>query len=1220
MSDVQWTNEQKRVIDHRKGNLLVAAAAGSGKTAVLVERIITMLVDEEDPINIDELLVVTFTNLAAGEMKERISEALSKKLEDNPSNTRLRKQLNLLSHASINTIHSFCLDVIRRNFHQLDLDPNFRVADETEILLLKSDVLAEVLEEYYTEGQDEFFNLVESYGGIKYDTPLESYILNLHSFIQSYPWPEQWLDEQVGLFDIHSVEELKESAWIEVLMKDVGLILEGVKDALNKALQLSRSPEGPEVYEATLLEDMEKVDNLILAYKKSFLDLEQVISQVKFGRMKTCRQQVDEDIKEQCKAIRSKQVIDVIKELKSNVFFKSPEVLLDDLKQVYPVLRMLAQVVRSFDLRFKEAKKDKALIDYNDIEHIALNILVHLKEGQVVPTKEAMDLQNKYREILIDEYQDSNLVQEIILTSISRKEKEQPNIFMVGDVKQSIYRFRMARPDLFVEKYEAYDLNDESLYKRIDLFKNFRSRKEVLDGVNYIFKYAMNKDIGEIIYDDLASLHAGATFKEQEIGIAGGPIEIELVDLKVNEELYEDQVLDIIKDLSSVEIEAKLVANKIEDVINPQNKIVVYDKVLDEYRQPRYEDIVILMRATSSRAEIFLDELAARGIPAYAESNFGYFDALEVKTILALLKIIDNPMQDIPLLTVLRSPMVDLNVDELTAIRVNLKEGTFYDALVCYAEGELFTTALGRKLNHFIQQLRLWRQEAAYTHLHDFIWKLYMETDYYYYVTAMPGGNQRKANLDALLDKAIKFEKGSYRGLFNFIKVMEKIKTNQGDFGAAKTLGPNENIVRIMSIHKSKGLEFPIAIVAGMGKTFNKMDLNKKIILHQDLGFGPDFINFEERYSSKTIAKAAISHKIKKENLSEEMRILYVALTRAKEKLILTGTVSNLNKKIKEWAFDTSEDGFLPSYRSMAAKNYFDWVMPLVMRHKDGAKLSESAGSHLSFIEDTSTWIIQTYELGDLIQLEELMDQSDDQVAGQHQLLQAEQLDWSYSKYYLSEIPLKVTVSELKKKSMVDEGMVSADLIKNEEEDFYRPHFIEGQTGYTAAEKGTIFHKVMYHLDLHQISTFSEVEKQLQHMVKSKRLLPEEKETIYINNIVKFSQTDIYKRLIKSVRIEKEVPFVLGIDAKEIFDIIDDDLVMIQGVIDCFFEEDNEIVLLDYKTDYVKNDISKILIQRYGKQMELYKMAIEKNIGKKVKEIYLYSTSLGEAISLPIEA
>lgn len=1220
MGDVKWTNEQMRVIDHRKGNLLVAAAAGSGKTAVLVERIITMLIDEEDPINIDELLVVTFTNLAAGEMKERISEALSKKLEDNPSNTRLRKQLNLLSHASINTIHSFCLDVIRRNFHQLDLDPNFRVADETEILLLKSDVLADVLEEYYTEGQDEFFNLVESYGGIKYDTPLESYILNLHNFIQSYPWPEQWLDEQVEMFDIHSVEDLKESAWIEVLMKDVGLILEGVKDALNKALELSRSPEGPQVYEVTLLDDMENIDALILAYKQSFLDLEQAISRVKFGRMKTSRQQVNEDIKDQCKTIRNKQVIDVIKELKSNIFFKRPELLLQDLKQVYPVLKMLASVVRSFDLRFKEAKKDKALIDYNDIEHIALNILVEQKEGQVLPTKESRELQDKYREILIDEYQDSNLVQELILTSISKKEKDQPNIFMVGDVKQSIYRFRMARPDLFVDKYESYDLSDESLYKRIDLFKNFRSRKEVLDGVNFIFKYAMNKDIGEIIYDDLASLHAGASFKEQEVGIAGGPIEIELADMKVNEDIQDDEVLAIIKDLSSVEIEAKLVANKIEEVINPKNKVVVYDKVLDEYRQPRYEDIVILMRATSSRADVFLDELTARGIPAYAESNFGYFDALEVKTILALLKIIDNPMQDIPLLTVLRSPMVGLNVDELTAIRVNLKEGTFYDALVCYAEGELFATDLGRKLNHFIQQLRLWREEAAYTHLHDFICKLYMETDYYYYVTAMPGGNQRKANLDALLDKAIKFEKGSYRGLFNFIKVMEKIKTNQGDFGAAKTLGPNENIVRIMSIHKSKGLEFPITIVAGMGKSFNKMDLNKKIILHQDLGFGPDFINFEERYSSKTIAKAAISHKIKKENLSEEMRILYVALTRAKEKLILTGTISNFDKKLKEWAFDTTEEGFLPSYRSMSAKNYLDWVMPLVMRHKDGFKLAEITGSHLPIVEDPSSWKIHTYGLSDLIDIDELIDQIDEKIAGQQEVQKAEQLDWNYPKYYLSEIPLKVTVSELKKRSMIDEGMEAAELVEYEEEDFYRPHFIEGQTGYTAAEKGTIFHKVMYHMDLYQMGSYAEIENQLQSMKEKGSLLPEEEATIYINNLLKFSQTEIYKRLLKASRIEKEIPFVLGIEAKEIFDIVDDDMVMIQGVIDCFFEEEGEIILLDYKTDYIKNEDSKILIQRYSKQMELYKMAIEKNIGKKVKEIYLYSTSLGKAISLPIEA
>ncbi|WP_058486818.1 helicase-exonuclease AddAB subunit AddA [Defluviitalea phaphyphila] len=1232
---MQWTKEQQSAIDTRECDLLVAAAAGSGKTAVLVERIIKMITRPQNPIDVDRLLVVTFTNAAAAEMKERLGASISKKLEEDPRNIHLQKQLTLLNRASISTIHSFCLDVIKNNFHLLDLDPSFRIADDTEILLLKTDLLETIFEEFYEKGREDFHSLVECYGGKKQDTKLQEIVLRIHSFIQSNPWPSLWLKEKVEVFDPTKFKDFNETSWAKIIKEQVKVEALGLLEISKNALNLSKEANAPDKYIQVIEDDVNILKKLISFCEEDIESLYTYISQISFLRQKIWKDG-DEYIKKEIGELRD-LVKKGVNKLKENIFFKSPGEMLKDMHRTFPVMKALKEVLDEFSIRFQDLKKEKGIIDFNDIEHYCLDILLDKGStpGKIIPSPVALELKEKYEEILVDEYQDSNLVQETILEVISRKNTSNPNRFMVGDVKQSIYRFRLAKPDLFIKKYNTFSTKEDGKERRIDLFQNFRSRENILNGINFIFRQIMTPNLGEIEYDEKAALNPGANYPEA-LGLnVGGDIELHIIETEDNTEETKENLQEELEEITNIELEAKIVTKKIKELMNDKNPFWVYDKKIEKYRRVNYRDIVILLRTTSKWANIFVDELSKEGIPVYADVATGYFDAIEVKIILSLLKIIDNPRQDIPLITVLRSPIVSLNSDELVEIRAAFPQGDFYESIKKYIEGTLEDTKLKLKLIKFLDNLSNWRKQAVHISIDELLWMLYTETNYYNYLGAMPGGAQRQANLRVLRDRAARYEATSLKGLFNFIRFMEKIQKNQGDMGAAKIVGENENIIRIMSIHKSKGLEFPIVFVSGLGKQFNLKDLHESILLHQDLGLGPDFVDYKKRISYDTAPKIAIREKIRLETLSEEMRILYVALTRAKEKLILTGTVKNIEDSSKKWVREVgSKKEELSPYILISAKTYMDWIGLALARHRDGEEIRKWGKCIKNPIntlyDDSSNWRVYKWGKKDInIKdekelkekekiLEELLNWDTNKSYSPYKEKIFNKLSWEYPYKESTALSVMISVSEIKRQYENELDQQSISLI--EESQLTRPNFIEEKKGLTGAEKGIIMHFVMKHLDFNRMGNYEDIENQLITMENRGLITEEERKSVSIKKLFYFGKSELANRIRKSPKIKKEVSFILSLKAKEIYDEIQsDEDIFIRGIIDCYFEEEDGIVLVDYKTDAILDkenpdrEIKKIM-DKYRIQIQLYSRAIEEITGKKVKEKGLYLFSISRAV------
>ena len=1237
---VSWTEEQMAAIKTDDCNLLVSAAAGSGKTAVLVERIIRKITDPHEPVDIDRLLIVTFTNAAAAEMRERIAQAIVQAIEERPNDIHLQKQLTLIHQASIMTIHAFCLEVIRNSFHMINLDPNFRIGSETEINLLKDEVLEEVLEDWYQkENNQTFLELVESYGGKKKDTDLEEVILRLYHFIQSHPWPELWLQEKIEEFNIKD-QNLEKTSWAKQIKDQLKIECESYLQNIEQALEISRQPGGPLGYEEALESDCFLIRNFQKAIDKDFVHLWDCFQQIDFIRLGRCNKETDKKLQEIVKQLRE-EVKKGMKELEENIFFQSLEDIKNNINNLYPLLQVLQTLVLDFSNRFQEQKQERNLLDFNDIEHYALQILVKREGEKILPTFVAYGLQERYEEILIDEYQDSNLVQETILRSVSRVYQNQPNIFMVGDVKQSIYRFRLAKPELFIQKYQEYQKEKQGEGQRIDLSKNFRSRKEILEGTNFIFRQIMSEYLGEIVYNQEAALHPGANYPQasEEIQV-GGSIELHLIEREKlsNEEVKnqkekqnDDELRFELEQLTQMELEARMVAKRIHQLVHDQANYQIWDKHIKQYRRVEYGDIVILLRATHQWASVFQEELTKNNIPVYADVNTGYFDCVEVKTILNLLHIIDNPRQDIPLLAILRSPIVDINSDELVEIRTGLPEGSFYDSIQAYIKGTLEDQSLSTKLQDFLLKLKKWRHWATYMPIDQLLWQLYLDTHYYYYVGAMPGGLQRQANLRVLLDRAEEYEQGSYTGLFQFIRFIEKVQRSQGDVGSPQIFGENENLVKIMSIHKSKGLEFPIVFISGLGKGFNFMDLRQSILLHQDLGLGPLYVDFYKRVSYKTLPRTAIAQKILRENLSEEMRILYVAFTRAKEKLILTGSVRDIEKTAESWcqALWSIKEGLSP-YRLLQAKNYLDWIGPALVRHTDGQLIRQwGQVEEQGILEDKSSWKICQWGIEDLYQIESQQEEffteikqklthwdSKKEYSGEKERI-IQRLTWKYPYEALVPLPVKTTVTEIKRKFQSEEEESQPIILK--ERTLPIPSFIEEKKSYTSAEKGTILHLVLQHLEFKEEMNFTAIESQLQDMVEEGLLTEEEKKVISIARLLRFNRSTLMKRMKQAGVIKKEVPFVMGVPATtfypEVQSIYKEELILVQGMIDCYFEENDGVVLVDYKTDYVPDGNVDIIKDRYEMQIDLYAQAIEQITGKKVKEKILYLFSIGEMVS-----
>ena len=1239
MGDTKWTDDQLKAITTRGCNLLVAAAAGSGKTAVLVERIIRIITNENNPVDIDRLLVVTFTSAAAAEMRERIATAISRSLEANPNSKVLQRQLTLLSRANITTMHSFCLDVIKNYYHVIDLDPTFRIADETENTLLKLEVINDMFEDYYESENIGFRNLIEAYSGSRDDQRLKDIILDLYRFSMSGPWPDKWLVNNAERFNIETIDDLNKTIWIDILKETIKIEVTGYIKMLEKAIGIIRDTEGLEPYEVTFLDDLDMFIRVEESLSLGIEELYSSINNISFSRLKSVKKDKvsDEESLEIVKSIR-----DSIKKKTSKLIEDSFSMTVNDalngIKNSYPYMKMISQLTLEFINRFKEKKRERNILDFNDLEHLCLKILIENdEEDNICSSSVAKGFREYFDEVLVDEYQDSNNVQEAIIDLVSRKTLENPNVFMVGDVKQSIYRFRQAKPELFLDKYNRYPLEDGDLNRKIQLYKNFRSREEVISGVNYIFKEVMSKTVGELEYNDDEALNLGANYKENndENTMIAGPIELHILDKSGEyttevEEYDGEGLVEEEEDIDSIGLEARIVARRIKELLNPDPKVL--DKETGEYRPLKYKDIVILLRATRNWSEIFLEEIGSEGIPVYADTGTGYFETIEIRTMMSLLKVIDNPMQDVPMISVLRSPLLSFSAEELGDIRLLDKEKYFYEIIKGVSD-DIYEVneELKNKCKVFIKNLGKWRNKSIYTPIDEFIWYLYMDTAYYGYVGAMPNGKLRQANLKILFQRAKQFEQTSFKGLFNFINFINKLRNSSGDMGSAKILGENEDVVRIMSIHKSKGLEFPVVFTCGFGKQFNLMDLNKSILYHDDLGLGPDYVDLERRNSYSTLAKEAIKKKILFETLSEEMRILYVAFTRAKEKLIITGATRNLEKSISRWASSAAlDDEIVPASEVLKGKSYLDWIGMAICKHRDGEELRKYIGvNNSSIINDFSTWKTQmwTKNLLAVEKNEVAVDENEETdlfINSDVEHIDKEierRLNYKYKYDLAGKLPSNVSVSDLKRSLYNNENddVITVNIFSNKE--VLKPKFLQEKRGLSASERGTIAHFIMQKLDLNKVNTKEEIDTQIYSM-KDKNLLTEEEiKAVQKISFISFFKSNLGKRLLNAFNtgklIKRELPFYteissLNIDSTLSEEVYGNENVRLQGIIDCIFEEEDKIILLDYKTDYVEHGNESEILDKYKIQIKYYKDAVEKITGKEVKECYLYLFGLNK--------
>lgn len=1252
---MKFTPEQQRVIELHNSNILVSAAAGSGKTAVLVERIIRMICDGEHPADIDRLLIVTFTNAAAAEMRERIAAGITARLEADPGNEHIQQQSALLHNAQITTIDSFSLFLIRNHFNEIGLDPDFRVADEGEIKLLQQEVLAQLLEDAYAgqfvpEAPEQFHACVEYFCPGGRESVLEQHILNLSRYAGSFPWPEEWLEERKNDYAAGDMEALVHSDYGQYLTERVNRTVEGCLEKLQEVKRLCELPDGPYMYGELTDAEIEQLERLT-----SCKDLEEQAAKVPavtFARLPSKKDDsVDPAKRELAKAIRN-SVKDTLSDL-SESYFKTPlELAVEQGKACREPLRMLLDLVLEFDRRLLAAKQERHLIDFSDMEHYALQILLKREKVEetggtgtdhaetkyrIVPSDVAMEYRQYFQEILIDEYQDSNLVQEYLLSAISGEEEGRYNRFMVGDVKQSIYKFRLARPELFLEKYDIYQETGDLC--RIDLAKNFRSRIQVVDAVNDVFSRIMSREIGGIAYDDKAALYPGAVYPAQEDPAYGS--ELLLIRKPEKGEREESGIGEqhtegagVLVDYDNVrQLEALAIATRIKQL---KGSLKVMEKSTGELRLVRYSDMVILLRTTSGWDEEFKKILEQQGIPVYITSKTGYFGALEVQELLQFLRVLDNPRQDIPLFGVMQSVFGGFTQEEIAQIRSggeghSRKRMTLYEALKEVAQsGRTEDTELSIKANDFLQRIDHYRNLTPYTSIRDLLQRILDDYDYLNYVTALPTGSKRRANVEMLLTKASAFEKTSYFGLFHFIRYMEQLEKYDVDYGEADTLDENADVVRIMSIHKSKGLEFPVVFVSGLSKRFNMQDANQSLIVDMDLGVAVDYVDSVRRIKNKTLRRAVLSAKMKEDNLAEELRVLYVALTRAREKLILTAV---LDKADEKWELAQMTGQERLTYLDFCeAGNYMDFLLPILP--KTGIT-----------VKTLRTEDLAAEELGEQLRMGDRREQlrliacgetplTGDPEENERKLMHLrERFAYQYPHPGLQKLYTKTTVSELKIAAMAEKDEAAFHTFEEKEVVPYIPGFRREQEKVSGAVRGNAFHRVMELLDFMYVFVESglfekcpgdyetyrkrldaerlknRLEEFLQRETVSLRLTEEYAKAVSLPKILNFLEQELAYRMWRAQEqglLYREQPFVLGIDAKRLDpDLPEGEKVLIQGIIDVFFIEDGEIVLLDYKTDVI--DSLEALWNRYNVQIQYYEEALTKLMQMPVKERILYS-------------
>ena len=1209
---MEWTKEQKQAIEEKDSNILVAAAAGSGKTAVLVERIIKKVL--KDGIDIDKLLVVTFTNAAAAEMRERVLDAIYKKLDDNPNSEKLLRQITLLNKASICTIDSFCLDVVRNNFYELEnLSPNFRIADTTEIELLKQEVIEDLFERKYEEENEDFTKLIHTYTSYKDDTPLKDLILKIYNYIQSNPFPEKWLREKIEMFNIEKYleQDFSKTIWGNILLEEIKEDLTDGTTSLESARKLLYDNKDLEGYLKIIEHDIDMLNNLKANLNNwdNAYEINKVLEFIKWSGKR-----IDSKEKEEAKNIRD-SVKDNLKVL-DNILVCDSKTANRDIFDMYNILLKLENIILEFGEEFSKRKRDKNIVDFQDVEHFALKILIKEQDGKIEDTLVAKKYQEKYEEIAIDEYQDSNLVQEYILNSVSRKN----NIFMVGDVKQSIYKFRQAMPELFISKYKTYknkeDKKEEDNLK-IQLFKNFRSRENILYFTNLIFQDIMSDGLGDINYNEDEYLNLGADYKESKENLN---TEIDIIDLledeeenlkesyKESEENLEDERIE------DVELEARFVANKIKELID--NKFQVWDRKKEKYRDISYKDIVILLRSTSNIASVYEQELLNLDLPVFSDSSQEYLESIEIETIMNLLKIIDNPMQDIPLVSVMRSYIGKFTDNDLVKIRLSDKFDNFY---ICMEKALVdVDSELKEKIKSFFDKLDMWRKEQEYLSLDELIWKIYWNTGYYNYCGLMPNGVLRQANLKMLFQKAKEYESSNFKGLYNFINFIDKIKTSSGDMGSAKLIGENDDVVRIMSIHKSKGLEFPVVFLSSTGKQFNLNDLKEDVLLHQDMGIGAKYIDYDMQIKYDTLSKRAIKDKILTETLSEEMRILYVALTRAKEKLFITGISKDIKKELEKIDSNIEryekQDNKINPILIKKCKKYLEWILYVYQYEKNFCKDKIDFNIYKKKELLTKFKKVDNEEIDVFNELEEKSKEYKNDLSDIKKIL-----EYKYKNILDTTIPTKTSVTALKDLSNKNNNVKIEEKEEQKEISFKEPNFLKNgkEEKITASKKGSLIHLCLQKLDINIDYDLAKITNLLDELEMKKIITPKEKEAINVNKILEFTKSKIWEELKTAKKIEKEKPFYINIKAKDIYNKETDENILVQGIIDLYYiDKDNNINLVDYKTDYIENGNEIELVNRYKEQLYLYKKALEQIYKKEVKNTYIYSVYLNKEIRI----
>ena len=1222
-----WTKAQQNVIDSRGKNLLVSAAAGSGKTAVMVERIIELVSDEKHPVDIDRLLVVTFTNAAASEMKERIMNALEKKVQDDPDNQHLLRQIARIQKAQITTIHSFCLNLIREHFMEVDLDPGFRIGEEGEIGLLHQDALAEVMEEAYEGEKEDFVDFLESFSTGKNDKKIEELILQAYTFARSGARPEQWLEDAADAF-AGDPDLLFEQEWVKQLEKEISYDVREILDCYEQIYEMAQDPGITENHRKAVEEEYERIQyfsdaGTMIEYMEAASHWKKTAIRGRAGK------QHDKEKIAQMMDLR-KTAQEMIDRLLERKLPRDKQSVIRESKQCQKPMRAFVHLTLRFMELVHEKKKEKNLVDFSDLEQYALKILTDAydEKGRPLPSKTAMEKKREYAEIYVDEYQDTNDIQEEIIRLISGDSIGKHNLFTVGDVKQSIYGFRQAKPELFINRYDHYKEESEE-HKLIELQNNFRSRKEVLNTANYVFYHIMTKQLGNIEYDDHAALFPTMEFPTEKMDAAA---EFHLLNLD-----------DGASTLTDIEAEAVLIGQRIREMVSgdcPQLVTYMKEDGTKGLRKAEYRDIVILLRTVSGWGEAIQEQLDHMGIPAFCESRKGSFSTIEVQTVMSILKVLDNEQQDIPFAAFLRAPFIGLTGEDMvwmTSLKI-LEPGqksTMAEHMRYYLEYGDQKEILWKlkKAEAFLEEFRIKKQ---YLSIPDLIWAILEWTGYYHLIGAMPSGERRQANVRMLIQKAKQFETGSYKGLFYFVRYMEQLKEYDIDYGEANVQGEHENLVRIMSIHKSKGLEYPIVVLAGTAKSFNMMDSHNAILMHGKYHFGPDAVSLETREKHPTLQKKMIALKIQEEIRSEEMRILYVAMTRAKDKLIMTGTVKKLASRLEK-NHRKRKSRQCSYFDIKSAGSYMDWLLMAFAYHPSMEMLYQSyfPSERVSYdpvdaselkirvtsLETLKEWIMEKEETSGQKREElfrEIMECEDTPML---QKLK-EEVAWQYP--YVSECgrKIKYSVSELKQRSqqVFEEDETASSLEKETEEQALMPLFMQDEKTVSPVSRGLAVHKCMELIDFTKDYTEETLKEDICLWIEQGKIEANCEKVISEKQILWFLRSRVGKRVQKAARngnVYKEKQFTLGLALNQLEeDSQSKELAVVQGIIDLYFIEDGEIVLVDYKTDRVRRGEEQKLIDHYRTQMLSYRQALEQMTGKRVKEMYITSLTLRKNIFL----